>query len=48
MNSTERKLVSQDNISETNKNSLKTYLGINSTYMEFSSKLKIKLMHFQK
>ena len=48
MNTTERKLVNQDNISEINKNSLKTYLGINSTYLGFSSTLKIKLMQFQK
>jgi hypothetical protein len=47
MNTTERKLVSQDNITDTNI-SLKTYLGNNSIFLEFRSSLKSKLLKFIK
>ncbi len=49
MNTTERKLVSQENIStETKSNSLKTYLGTNSIYLEFLSSLKSKIITLKK
>jgi hypothetical protein len=43
MNTTERKLVAQANIStDTKSNSLKAYLGTNSLYLKFHSSLKTK------
>ena len=49
MNSTERQLVSQENItSETKSNSLKSYQGINSIFLEFLSSLKTKLISRKK
>ena len=49
MNTTERKLISLDHITlEDNNNSLKTYLGTNSQYLEFRSSLKSKLLKMQK
>ena len=49
MNTTERKFVTQENITtETKSNSLKTYLGINSTFHEFRSSLKIKELILRK
>ena len=43
MNTTERKFVTQENITtETKSNSFKTFLGINSTFYEFRSSLLTK------
>ena len=49
MNTTERKLFSQENIStETKSSSLKSYLGANSIYLEFRSSLKSKIIAMKK
>ena len=49
MNTTERKLVTQENIStETKPNILKAYLGTNSSCMEFISTLKSKQITLKK
>lgn len=49
MNTTERKLVTQENITtETKSNSLKTYNGMNSIFYEFRSSLKSKELVLRK
>ena len=49
MNTTERKLVTQENItSETKSNTLKSFLGKNPIYLDFHSSLKTKLFKMKK
>ena len=43
MNITERKLMSQENITtETNSQTIRTYKGINTAFLDFLSSLKTK------
>lgn len=48
MNTTERKIESHENIIDINNNSIKTYFGCNSTYIEFLSSLKSKIIKYKK
>lgn len=49
MNTTERKLMTQENITtETKSNSIKSYLGTNSIYLGFRASLKSKIINMRK
>lgn len=49
MNTTERKLVTQENMStDTKSNPFKAYLGANASYLEFHSSLKSKKITIKK